>query len=175
MGILRPAHWFVEPATPSKPYHRPWSLLYGISTIKYILCWCFPGIKKLVTKIASFAMLGIIITTFVVMGFALVVTHKGNGRVIPRASYDKPALQDYSKSLQRYVSVSRWLPITRALMDSQTCTDFPKTPIQVAVCDQIPAALVGQRAAATVNVCQIIIQDPYVPSAIHARLEFLKT
>ncbi|XP_058003867.1 tetraspanin-8-like [Hevea brasiliensis] len=79
-------------------------------------------------------MLGIMITTFVVMGFALVVTHKGNGRVIPRASYDKPALQDYSKSLQRYVSVSRWLPITRALIDSQTCTDFPKTPIQSGCC-----------------------------------------
>ncbi|KAF2319544.1 hypothetical protein GH714_016903 [Hevea brasiliensis] len=99
--------------------------LLGISLVKHIVCWCFPGIKKLVTYLASFPMLAIIITTFVVMVFALVVTHKGNGREIPRVSYSKPDLEDYSKSLRRYVEgITRWPPIIRALRDSPICTNY---------------------------------------------------
>ncbi|XP_057991635.1 tetraspanin-8-like [Hevea brasiliensis] len=127
--------------------------LLGISLVKHILCWCFPGIKKLVTYLASFPMLAIIITTFVVMIFALVVTHKGNGREIPRVSYSKPDLEDYSKSLRRYVEgITRWPPIIRALRDSPICTNYTEdydhlnhsvrknvnlTPLQTGCCARV--------------------------------------
>ncbi|XP_050226773.1 tetraspanin-11-like [Mercurialis annua] len=98
-------------------------LSLAVWLLKMTMCWFYPSRKTKISNLFSLAMLQILIMIILVMGYAMVVTHKGEGRVIPGRAYKEYDPEDFSNELGSY-SPSRSFMIPVAVRDSGICTRF---------------------------------------------------
>ncbi|XP_050229512.1 tetraspanin-8-like [Mercurialis annua] len=101
-------------------------LSLAVWLFKKMTCWFFPSRKTKITNLISLAMLQILIMIILVMGYAMVVTHKGEGRVVPGKAYKEYDRGDFSKEFIRACSSgeSQTGLMYDAAADSGVCTRF---------------------------------------------------
>ncbi|XP_050229705.1 tetraspanin-11-like [Mercurialis annua] len=100
-------------------------LSLAVWLFKQMMCWFYPSRKTKITNLISLAMLQILIVIILAMGYAMVVTHKGDGRAVSGRVYKEYDYWDFSKELIRYTGgFLLQYPMIEAVVDLGVCPRF---------------------------------------------------